>query len=570
MKASIRPGYAVAALCLALSCQGAVAAAAMADMVLYDGKILTVDKAFSVKSAIAVKDGKILATGGPEIAERYRAPLRIDLKGRTLMPGFMDTHWHLNGASPRHIDLHKVTSIGELQDLVRAKARQLGPGEWVEGYGWDEAKLKEQRNPVRTDLDEAAPDNPVVLARAGMHSAVGNSKALAAAGVTRDSPDPEGGLIEHTVDGEPNGIIRERIQLYYRLIPPPDPAQMRPTYLADLKTLLPLGITSYIMASGSIADQVKSTGNDAGFGLTFKVLKSIYDEHGPGLPRGAICIAYPGAEALRSYPHHTGYGDDWLRIGPIGEQAVDGGFTGPTAWTIDDYKGQPGFRGRAFYTEGQLQELVDTSAELGWQLGLHAIGDAAIRMTVKVYDRALEKYPRKDRRWYLAHFTVMPPDETMKLMAQDKILIAQQPNFTYTLEGRYAATLESEKLAHNNALITPVKKFGLFMAFGSDNLPTDPRVGLYAAVTRKGSSGAVYGPEEALSIQEAIRMYTANGPYLTWDEHKKGTLEAGKFADMIVLDQDPLTIPAEQMLHLNVDLTIVGGKIVYDRAAAGT
>lgn len=546
-----------------------------ADLILFDGQVLTIDRDFNIRSAIAVKDGVILAVGGDEIRRRYSAPVEIDLHGRTLMPGFTDTHWHLNGTSPRHVDLQNVHSMSELQQIVRTKATLLGPGEWVEGYGWDEAKFTEHRNPTRQDLDAAAPDNPVVLARAGMHSAVGNSRALAAAGITRTTPDPAGGLIEHDATGEPNGIIRERIQLFYQLLPPADFKQMRQSYVEDLKSLEPLGITSYFMASGSIKDEVKSGGGSHGitddkmFGITYKMLRSIYDEAGPDLPRGTLCVAYPGREALRSYSHHTGFGDDRLRLGPIGEQAVDGGFTGPTAWTLADYKGQPGFRGQVFYTEEQLQEMVDASAEFGWQVGLHAIGDAAIQMTVNAYDRALKKYPGKDRRWYLAHFTVMPPAATMQLMKKDAILIAQQPNFTYTLEGRYAANLDDSRLAHNNALRTPVSKYGLFMAFGSDNLPTDPRVGLYAAVTRKGASGAAYGPEEALSVREALRMYTANGPYLSWDENKKGTLAPGRFADMIVLDVDPLTVRPEQLLSMNVLMTIIGGRIVYQQPGSG-
>jgi predicted amidohydrolase YtcJ len=162
---------------------------------------------------------------------------------------------------------------------------------------------------------------------------------------------------------------------------------------------------------------------------------------------------------------------------------------------------------------------------------------------------------------------MMPPDETMQLMAEDGVLIAQQPNFTYTLEQRYAQTLDDERFARVNSIATPVKKHGLFVALGSDNLPIGPMVGLYTAVTRKGQSGAVVGAEEAVSIEEAIRMYTANGPFLTWEEDVKGTLEVGKLADMIVLDRDPLSISAEDLLNVKVDLTILGGEIVFDRLA---
>ena len=168
-------------------------------------------------------------------------------------------------------------------------------------------------------------------------------------------------------------------------------------------------------------------------------------------------------------------------------------------------------------------------------------------MTVDALDDVLMKHPRNDHRHYLCHFTVLPPAHTMELMAKDKIHIAQQPNFTYNLEGRYVETLEGNRLATNNAITTPVKKYGLFMAFGSDNLPIGPMVGLYAAVTRKGESGKVYGPGEAISIKEAITMYTRNGAFLTREEKIKGTLEAGKLADMIVLPEDILNVSPEKI-----------------------
>jgi predicted amidohydrolase YtcJ len=153
----------------------------------------------------------------------------------------------------------------------------------------------------------------------------------------------------------------------------------------------------------------------------------------------------------------------------------------------------------------------------------------------------------------------------MSTMSHDHIYIAQQPNFTYTLEARYVATLDDWRVQHTNSVTTPWKKYNLFIAFGSDNLPIGPMVALYTAVTRKGQSGRVFGPEEAVTIQDALRMYTANGPYLTWEEKTKGTLETGKLADMIVLDTDPLTSPPQKLLGTKVELTIVGGKVVYDR-----
>src|SRR6185369_36164 len=199
----------------ALLLGAAVAAhAEPADLLLFNGQVLTVDKAFSIHKAVAVKDGRILAVGGDDLAKQYQAPVRIDLKGRTLLPGFMDNHLHPGMRSPRSVEVSDAKSIAEIQARVRAKAKELGPGEWVTGYGWAETNLVEKRNVVRADLDAAAPDNPVALSRAGGHSIVGNSLALKAAGITRLTENPLRGVIEHDANGEPNGIIRERIDLY--------------------------------------------------------------------------------------------------------------------------------------------------------------------------------------------------------------------------------------------------------------------------------------------------------------------------------------------------------------------
>ena len=546
-------------------------AAEPADLVLFNGKVLTVDKAFTIHKAIAVKDGKVLAVGDDSITKQYSAATTIDLEGRTLLPGFNDNHFHPGSRSPRSIDVEDVESIARIQELLRKKARELGPGQWITGYGWDEAKMKDKRVPVKEDLDVATPNNPVVLTRAGGHSAVGNSLALKAAGITRTTEDPKSGVIEHDKNGEPNGIIRERRDLYLAHVPPDDEAALRPSVLIRLRKLTALGLTSINIAGAGIYDELPPeaiTEDTSKLYPTYKVLKSVYAEVGDQLPRATVDVAYPGPKGLAVYPHKTGDGDDRIRLGSIGEiPGVDGGFTGPTAWTKRDYKGQPGFRGRGRFDEASLQVIVDDIAKNGWQAGLHAIGDAAIEMTTKVYVNALKKYPQKDHRWYLAHFTMLPSDATMDLMVRNGIIGNAQPNFLYTLEDRYVETLEGETLEHVNPVGVPSKR-GVLITFGSDILPVDPRVGLYSAVTRKGRGTRVYGPEEKVSIQEAIRMYTFNTAYMNHDDQKKGSLEVGKFADMVVLDRDPLTIPPEQLLTMKVDMTFIGGRKVFSRQGA--
>ena len=541
------------------------------DLLLRGGRVLTVDKDFSIGSAIAIKDGKVVAVGGDDLATRYKATQTVDLKGRTLMPGFNDTHVHMHPMSHRQISMDGVTSIIELKARIAAKAKELGPGEWITGAGWDEAQLDEKREPLRADLDAVAPKNPVMLVRAGGHSSVGNSLALQIAGVTRTTPDPQGGVIERDADGEANGIIRERSDLFRNHVPKDSWDALRPTFIAAMKKLLTLGVTSFHNATTTIDDEPVGQGGvaDPGPGLTYRRLRGIYDEMGADLPRVTAYIAYPGPERLAAFPMRSGDGDVRVRVGGIGESSVDGGFTGPAAWLLADYKGIPGYRGKGLYTDAQIQAMVDDCARNGWQMALHAIGDAAIVQAVNAYSHALTTIPgvgphAQDRRWFLDHFTIMPPEATMKIMARDHIMISQQPNFLYNLEARYEKYLDDDRLAHNNSVATPMKH-GIFVAFSSDNLPIGPMVGLYAAITRKGPSGRVHGAEEAIPRDLAIRMYTANTAYLSWEEGVKGTLEPGKLADMIVLDHDPLTVPAEQLLDTKVDMTFVGGKLVYSR-----
>ena len=346
-----------------------------------------------------------------ELRNRYTAARSIDLKGRTVLPGFFDTHIHLGGHSRRYIDFRETKSLAELQQQVREKAKELAPGEWITGGDWNEYHFAEKRKPVRGDLDAAAPNNPVVLTRAGAHSAVGNSKALGMADINKATPDPDRGIIEKDAERQPNGVIRERIDLYTRLVPADKPQEVRESLFEDVREQLKLGITSVIEAGATIEPEV--VGSYAEWEL-------LYEKHGAELPRASIQIAYPseagnakaGAAKLKEWGRKTGDGNERLRVGSIGEMFADGGFTGPTAWSLVDYKGQPGFRGRAFFTPEQIHANIEEGHKLGWQFGIHAIGDAAIAMTVDA-STVLQDYPRKDHRHYLCHFTVLPPERTL-------------------------------------------------------------------------------------------------------------------------------------------------------------
>jgi predicted amidohydrolase YtcJ len=524
------------------------------DTIFHHGKVITIDAAYSIASVVAVSGDSIVAVGQAELLDEYVSENMIDLDGKVLMPGFIDSHTLISGEAQRYIDLTETTSIEEIKGLVRDKSTELGEGEWITGYGWSEDFMAELRRPLRADLDEAAPNNPVLITRAGGHSAVANSLALRQAEVTSSTPQPENGVIEKDENGELNGVIRERQDIVSRLVPEATNEEVRDSLIAELKRQLSLGITSLTHATGSIDD--------------YPEWEYVYSLHRGTLPRTSMQVFWIDPETMTAFGKKTGDGDEHLRVGPI-KIFVDGGFTGPAAYTKEPYKGESEYRGTLSIDPGELTKIIGELNAAGWQTGIHAIGDAAIELAVDELALALDENPRVDHRHYLNHFTVMPSSESMQKMAEYGIAITQQPNFTYTLEGRYVDYLDGDRVEHNNPLRTPMNH-GIHVAISSDILPIGPMVGIYAAVTRKGMSGRVFAEEEALSMMETLQGYTLYGAYLSFEEGRKGSIEAGKLADMIVLDQDILTIDQAHIMDVMVEQTWLGGKLVFENASAGT
>ena len=517
--------------------------------VFTNANVITMADAQTSASTVVIRGERIIAVGGDDIARDYPKSRKVNLSGKTLIPGFNDTHIHIDGNAAHYVDLTKVSSISEIQALVRARAKQLGKNQWITGYGWSEDELSEQRKPNRFDLDAAAPNNPVVLTRAGAHSAVVSSSALLLAGFSRDSSDPENGSLERDTEGELTGIIRERHDIVLALAPSASDSERATSLSANLKALFALGITSITQATAD-AD-------------TLNRWQQIYANAPGEHPRASVQLIWPGKAQFAAFDGRSGQGDKHFRIGPL-KVFVDGGFTGPAAYTKEPYRGEETYRGKLALSESELRELLEIAHNAGWQMGIHAIGDAAIELVVEELAAVLARAPRDYHRHYLNHFTVMPSARTMQTMAANDIWISQQPNFTYTLEGRYTTYLDGERLSKNNALRTPMDH-GIFMALSSDVLPIGPMTGIYAAVTRRGMSGAQYGPEEALSPLEALHGYTRNAAFFTFEEAIKGTIEVGKLADLVVLEANPLTLAPEDLLSLQVEQTWLGGKRVFKR-----
>ena len=518
-----------------------------ADLILNNGKIVSVDEAFSIHDTLVVSDGRVVELGDASLLDKYSATTVRDLQGKTLIPGFIDSHTHIRGRPRRYIELSEVNSIAEMQDLIRAKAAELGEGEWITGYGWSEDELAEGRKPLRGDLDIAAPNNPITFTRAGGHSAVVSTLALELANITDETPDPEGGVIERDENGVANGVIRERQEIVGRLVPDSTYEELIASLEINLGDLLAKGITS-------ITDASKRPDE-------YAMWEELYAKPGVNLPRSAIQFQWFEPEATAELKARVGDGNEFLKIGPI-KIFADGGFTGPAAFTKEPYLNQGDYRGYLNMPEEELVSLINEVHDAGWQMGIHAIGDAAIELVVDTLADALTRNPREDHRSYLNHFSMRPSDATMEKMAQHGIHITQQPNFTYTLEGRYVANLDGWRLEHNNPVRSPMDH-GIHVAISSDILPIGPLVGIYAAVTRKGMSGRVFGADEAITIEEAIQGYTIKGAYLGFEEDIKGSLEPGKLADMIVLSKDILTVDAEEIMDIEIEQTYVGGNLVF-------
>lgn len=544
-------GAAVAALLA--GCEPAPQAPEPVDLLLTDAHILTVDEAFSTASVMAVHEGRVVAVGDASLIEGYAPERTLALEGATVMPGFDDSHSHVQSYARHHIPLAGVESIAAIQDAVREKAAALGPGAWITGYGWSEDELQEGRRPLRDDLDAAAPDNPVILTRAGGHSAVANSSALSIAEVDGNTPQPEGGVIERDENGRLNGVIRERQDIVSRFAPEATFEELEESLAANLRALLPLGITSVTHASERVE--------------RWPVWRQVYTASGTELPRARVQMHWEGPEAMAAFLEtaHDDLDRSRLQLGPV-KIFADGGFTGPAAYTKEPYVGQGDYRGYLNMPEAELRALVDEVHRSGWQLGIHAIGDAAIEITADALVDAIEATPREDHRHYLNHFSMRPSDETMMAMAAHGIAITQQPNFTYTLAGRYSDNLDGWRLEHNNPLRSPMDQ-GIFLAISSDILPIGPMVGLYAATTRRGMDGRVYGADEAITMAEAITAYTHGGAWLAFEEDRRGRLVPGQFADFIVLSEDPMTAAPEAIMDIEVDQTWIAGEQVWVRRA---
>jgi len=527
-----------------------------ADLVATGGTVLTVDADFTVAEALAVREGRVLAVGPDEEIRAFVGPDTqvIDLAGRTVVPGLADNHLHSAGGGDG-VDLSRVRTMDELLGAITGRAEASGPGELVTtNSDWHEGQLREQRLPLRRDLDRAAPGNPVVVVRGG-HEYILNSQALERWEITTDTPVPDGGRITRYPDGELNG---ELVDTAKRLVtlperPPRDLETRIQDQVEQYRTLHGVGLTSIRHPGGSLEqfrllEEMRRRGL-----LTMRVTF---------LMRMRARTAEEVDAALAAWDLEPQAGDEWLRLGGI-KLGVDGGFEGGLMREpYEEPWGQGGtFHGLRTMPQDTYNEVVLRLAERGWRVATHAVGDLAIDQVLEGYEKADEVVPLAGKRWAIEHGFIPQPDQ-FPTMNRLGLLVAGQHHL-------YLAGPSLEKYWGRERAdwTTPMRAYldaGVMVSAGTDApvVPYPPLWVLHHFVTRETISGGVFGEDQRVSVEEGLRLLTHAPAFLNFEEDLKGTLEPGKLADFVVLSDDPREVPADE---IQVEMTVVGGETVFQR-----
>lgn len=524
----------------------------MLDLVLYNGRVLT-QAASPSADAVAVRDGRIAAVGRAENVMREAGPStqRIDLAGRTLIPGFNDAHahiWKIGHLLTTMLDLRGVEGIDDLTEHVGRFRQRLPEGAWLLGRGYNEAGMIERRQPTRADLDRAAPDRPVVLTRTCGHIYAVNSQALAAAGITANTAAPVGGIIERDENGEPTGLLHETAMgLVTRVMPPPTPDDYQAMILAALRHQLSLGITS---------------SSDCGVSPSLLAVYRAVDAKG-ALPSRVNVMPLrrvDGVPAPISLPERFESGR--LRVDTM-KFLADGGLSGATAALSVNYR-HAAQKGVLRFDREELRELCQETHDAGWRIATHAIGDVAIGQMLDIYE-SLGPHPRAIAH-RIEHFGL--PDATQLARAAALgVIAAPQAIFIHSL-GRNFRNYLPDSLLPRTYPLRAMLDAGVRIALSSDAPVVEndnPLAGMLAAVTRRDKEGHLIAPEQAIDVREALYAYTMGGAVASGDELNRGSVEVGKWADLAVLSGDPLSVPPEALPDIQVDLTLVGGQIAFER-----
>jgi predicted amidohydrolase YtcJ len=515
--------------------------------------------------AVAIRDGRIIALGPADQIARYAGPQTHTIRlapTQAIIPGFNDSHQHLLSyvRSRTRLSLWETTRLDDLLALIHAQAERQPPGSWIVAVGHDQGRLAEGRHPTLAELDAAVPDHPLLIMRACSHIALANTRALALAQLDSNTPDPAGGRLER-IDGRLTGQLQESaIGLVSRSVVAP-PLDWAAGLLAAGREYHRRGITAIGEAAlghvGGLHDlELLRASIAQGLGLRVHAMaygalaEQLLDAAEQGQPHAAVSAGELGP---------------WLRFGTI-KYFMDGTLGGGTAFLSQDYGDEPGNRGWPIMPAEELNQLVERAHRLGFQIAVHAIGDAAVALVADAYEQALAQHPRAGHRHRIEHVEVVHPGLPER-MARLGIVAGIQACFTYWESGD--VTRLGPGLAPTGHAWGDLLRAGVRIANGSDNpvLPDfHPLQGLYAAVTRKTYTGLLLAPHQAIRPADALHSYTAGAAYASFQEDQIGTLAPGMRADLAILSADPLGPDPEHLREIMVDMTIVDGEIVFERS----
>jgi predicted amidohydrolase YtcJ len=525
------------------------------DLILVNARIYTVDPAFSTAAAAAITNGRFAAVGTGAQVRRLAGPNTriLDLGGKTVIPGLADNHLHGAGGGSG-VDLSLARTLDELLTLIAARVKQAAPGEIViTNSDWHEAQLREQRLPYRKDLDKIAPGTPVVVVRGG-HEYILNSAALSKWKISKETPQPAGGRISRDEHGELNGELMDRAKALVTL-PPPEPLTIE-YFVSEHRKLNAAGLTS-IRYPGASVEQYRVLQEMRKQGLLTIRVNQLLRPPAANASQMKSMLAASGVKPDE--------GDDWLRIGGV-KLAVDGGFEG--GWMTEVYA-RPFDQDGTYYGVNTMKqaaytEIVREVNREGWRVSTHAVGDAAIDEVLAAYEAADAERSIVGRRWTIEH-GFLPREEHFARMKKLELVVSAQDHLY--LAGPSLVKMWGPRRA---AWVTPVRAYldhGLMVSGGTDApvVPYPPLWVFYHFVTRDTISGGVLGADQKITRQEALRLETINNAYTTFEEKIKGSIEPGKLADLAVLPDDLMTVPAKSIESMKVLMTIVGGKIVYQR-----
>ena len=549
------------------------------NLILTNGKIHTLDAGRPTASAVACLNGRFVAVGDDAAVGALAGPgtTMVNLHGATVIPAFNDAHNHMleQGLKLSRVRLDECASIAEMATLVREAGEHTPAGQWIIGEGWNESNFAEQRLPNRHDLDAATTRHPVVLKRF-FNMDVVNTAALARAGVDAHTPDPAGGKIEHLADGSSSGILRAAAKLFVRnLLPDPTLDECLAALESVTTVYHRMGITS-ILEPGLMPWEMQAymTAHRTGrlkMRCNLMVSWHGFREH----ESEATCD-----ERARNVGVFSGLGDEWLSLGGL-KMAVDGGTTSHTAWMFQPFVGESVVRDYNRLNPAQLRRYFETGHELGWDIGIHAIGDRAHHESAAAFAAVLDgEVPSQpdamravrlkdtpgwaDHRHNLIH-AYFATEDSLTWMAEHQIAAVIQPTFIY-YEGDDVARDCGPELANRYKPMRTYLNRGIPVIATSDVPSTvwcNPMVSLYALVTRKSHKGTPVAPHEAVTREEALRACTVAGAWLTREEHIKGPIVEGMLADLCVLDADYFACDAEAIKDIAVTMTVCGGRIVW-------